>query len=233
MDSDDFRALLISTGYSLVCSLRLPRCCAAPPRLPFLSLLPSCPPPASPVPPPFSPSSSSCHSPPEFPGPRGHPSTKQCSPSSLLLLHLLGWGPSDDSLSLPLLFLEVSGERRSVLRLPLSFLFLSFSLPHPPELTCEPRAEEQQTCLIYTPLPTFQKQGRGRAEGARPQFGAHGAHGAVSPGSQDPWRQARDTACMMGSGPALQAWFCPLCPATLPHSKAACPLPCSCLTGRR
>lgn len=58
----------------------------------------------------------------------GTPLHQQCSPLSLLLLHLLGWGPSDDSLSLPL-FLEVSGERRSVLRLsPFPF---SFSLSSP------------------------------------------------------------------------------------------------------
>lgn len=41
MDSDDFRALLISTGYSLVCSLCLPCLCSSPspslpPELPYL-----------------------------------------------------------------------------------------------------------------------------------------------------------------------------------------------------
>ena len=47
MDSDDFRALLISTGYSLVCRLCLPWCSASPPPA---SLSPSSPPPESPCP---------------------------------------------------------------------------------------------------------------------------------------------------------------------------------------
>lgn len=129
MDSDDFRALLISTGYSLVCSLCLPRCCAAPPLLPSS---PSCP---------SSPSSSSCsssrHPPPEFPGPRGHPSTRAVQPQlpPPPRLHLLGWGPSDDSLSLPPPFWSLWREE---VRLWLSFpffLFLSFFLSPPPTPT--------------------------------------------------------------------------------------------------
>lgn len=89
MDSDDFRALLISTGYSLVRSLRLPRCCAAPPPpLPFLRLL-------FPLLPcyPSSPSSSSLRHPtPEFPRPRGHPSTRAVQPHLPLLCCICGAG---------------------------------------------------------------------------------------------------------------------------------------------
>lgn len=112
MDSDDFRALLISTGYSLVCSLCLPLA-AVPllphPRLQSLHVLGDTPP----------------------------PEQRSLPPPPL---HLLGWGPSDDSLSLPPPFLEVSGERSQASALS---PFLSFFLPCPPELTCEPRAEEQ------------------------------------------------------------------------------------------
>lgn len=58
------------------------------------------------------------------------PPPEQCSPLSLLLLHLLGWGPSDDSLSLPLLFLEFS-ERGGQSSGSPPFLSLSLFLSSP------------------------------------------------------------------------------------------------------
>lgn len=124
MDSDDFRALLISTGYSLVCRLCLPWCSASPPpppshpphRLQSLRVLGDPPPP------------------------------EQRSLASLFLLRCLCWAgslrrrpphPTPCSLLPPAL--EVSGERRPGLpRSLLLFLSLSLFLPRPPELTCEP-----------------------------------------------------------------------------------------------
>lgn len=226
MDSDDFRALLISTGYSLVCSLCLP-CCGATP-LPQLLPLSFLPPFLLSLLPPFllllfvlTPIQS-------FQVLGDTPPPDQCSLTPLLLLlHLLGWGRSDDFLSLPPPFLEVCRERRSGFWLS-PFSFSSLFLPHPPELTCEPRAEEQQTCLMYTPLPTSQKPGRGGVEGACLQPGAHGAvtWGAKTiRGRLMTWHVHWGRPCP----PSSVLLHRPSHPA---RSNAACPLPPSCLSGR-
>lgn len=163
MDSDDFRALLISTGYSLVCRLCLPL---------LLCLFSS---PSSVPPPPPSLLTASRMS--ASSGTLLHQSSMAWPPSSSSAASA-GWGPSDDSLSLPPPFLEVSGERRSGLQLsPLLFLFLSFFLPRPPELTFEPGLRSSRPVRSTPQLPTSQKRGTGGAEGARPRSGAGGAVG--------------------------------------------------------